>query len=104
MSEATARRWRVVPDDLNESLRQILGPSGLVASDLTPEHAALIVRAVNNFDALVEVAQSLDEFQREYEERTFQPGWMPGNDLYAKKLMAIVEAARTALRNAGATT
>ncbi len=46
---------------------------------------------------LLAVCKSLDAFQRLYEKRTMQPGYMPGNDYYSDLQMEIVGAARAAI-------
>jgi hypothetical protein len=50
----------------------------------------------------IDVCRQLDEFQRVYQERTYDTA--PGNAHYAGKLMVIVEAALAALRAAPAPT
>ena len=48
-------------------------------------------------DALREVAQALDEFQREYGKQTHDSDGMPGNEYYRPKLIEIVSKARATL-------
>lgn len=60
-------------------------------------HARLAVLASQR-DDLLAACEALDEFQREYQANTGDD--MPGNELYANKLMSIVEQSRAAIARA----
>lgn len=59
------------------------------------------VVALSEVCDLREVVRGLHEFQLRYETATWEPGRMPGNELYSKQLMMIVGAARRALDKHG---
>lgn len=87
-------------DDLRHQING--GPSGPETEPpyegLLPQMRSLkasLIQVTKARDQLRAVAKALDEFQADYERKTFDT--MPGNDHFAGKLMAIVTAARPAL-------
>jgi len=48
-------------------------------------------------DVALAVCKALDEFQRDYGGRAWDPDGMPGNSLYREKLLALVRQARAAI-------
>ncbi len=56
-----------------------------------------VLNLASERDALREVVQALDSFQREYGAQALDPDGMPGNEHYRPKLVELVSKARAAL-------
>ncbi|WP_458026165.1 hypothetical protein [Paraburkholderia caledonica] len=56
-----------------------------------------VLNLASERDALREVVQALDSFQREYAAQALDPDGMPGNEHYRSKLIELVSKARAAL-------
>ena len=83
--------------------KEVIKWTGFDASDYPKDalgNAKFIVQAANSHEALLEACEALVSEQKFFEEHTHQPGYMPGNQFYSDKFMAVVRMAKAAITKA----